>query len=94
MTGPLVGEETKLKTVHVSGLMYDREAPEDNWRHRARNMRCRSCMWWVPKKPQVENARYRLGRCRQHAPTLKGWPATFPDDWCGDHKLDEERIDA
>lgn len=37
-------------------------------------------MWWVEKNDS-------LGRCRKHAPTLDGWPATFASDWCGDHKL-------
>ena len=46
-------------------------------------MRCRSCMWFVLKKTP-------LGRCRMHAPTIKGWPAVFESDWCGDHKLDED----
>ena len=32
-----------------------------------------------------------LGRCRRHAPTLAGWPTVFADDWCGDHKLDENK---
>ena len=34
----------------------------------------------------------RLGRCRRHSPIMSGWPATFETDWCGDHKLDEEKI--
>jgi len=34
-----------------------------------------------------------LGRCRKHAPTLDGWPAVFESDWCGDHKLDENKVD-
>ncbi len=33
-----------------------------------------------------------LGRCRRHAPTMKGWPAIFSVDWCGDHKIDENKI--
>lgn len=68
----------------------------DNWQHRAQNMRCDTCMWWVPKvtpllDPMAEAPRTKLGRCRHHSPTMKGFPATFPDDWCGDHKLDEAR---
>jgi hypothetical protein len=34
----------------------------------------------------------QLGRCRRHAPTMNGYPAVFEDDWCGDHKLDENKI--
>jgi hypothetical protein len=71
---------------------------EDNWKHRSQGMRCQSCMFFVLKPikgPAVQPGEYahvqRLGRCRRHAPTLGGWPAMFPTDWCGDHKLDEEK---
>jgi hypothetical protein len=33
-----------------------------------------------------------LGRCRRRAPTMSGYPAVFETDWCGDHKLDENKI--
>ena len=33
-----------------------------------------------------------LGRCRRKAPSLDGWPAVFEDDWCGEHKIDENKI--
>ena len=61
----------------------------DPWIHRASNMRCQSCMWFVIKSPSTE-----LGRCRKHAPTMNGFPAVFINDWCGDHKLDENKINA
>jgi len=32
---------------------------------------------------------YDLGRCRRHAPSLRGWPVVYNTDWCGDHKLSE-----
>lgn len=35
---------------------------------------------------------WTVGRCRRHAPTLGGWPVVFSTDWCGDHKIDENRI--
>jgi len=41
---------------------------------------------------QHDPFRGRLGRCRRNAPTMKGWPAIFEGDWCGDHKLDENKI--
>lgn len=66
----------------------------DNWRARSDKMRCRFCMFWVRKdryNPTVVGA-LDLGRCRRRAPTLAGWPAVFETDWCGDHKLDEEKI--
>ena len=61
----------------------------DNWKHRAKNMRCRTCMWFVPK------ADSRLGRCRRHAPGQgggPGWPPVFDGDFCGDHRLDEASV--
>jgi hypothetical protein len=81
----------------------------DNWKNRSEGMRCKTCMWFVPKKANiipayreqmtalewVENQKGRsfdLGRCRRHAPTMSGWPVMFVNDWCGDHKLDENKI--
>jgi hypothetical protein len=77
----------------------------DNWKHRSAKMRCGTCMWWVEKvrKEVPETAPHTadwavekmrpeavsFGRCRRHAPTMSGFPATFGSDWCGDHKLDE-----
>lgn len=57
----------------------------DNWAHRSAGMKCRTCMWYVPK-------RGRIGRCRRNAPTMGGFPVTFDSDWCGQHKLNEEDI--
>lgn len=70
-------------------------APHDPWRHRAIGMRCGTCMFFVAKKAEVErdaNAVLgELGRCRRHAPTMSGFPAVYEMDWCGDHKLDENK---
>lgn len=60
----------------------------DNWIHRSKNMKCKTCMWYCPKGD------YDLGRCRKHSPTMNGYPVVFSDDWCGDHKINEEAIDA
>ena len=67
------------------------DAKSDNWKHRSVGMTCSSCMWFVPKVPEDESEA-RIGRCRKHAPTLNGWPAMKLTDWCGDHKLDEEKM--
>lgn len=67
----------------------------DNWSHRSSKMACRACMYWVPKlvnKEEDAAIRSILGRCRRHAPTMAGWPAVFESDWCGDHKLDENKL--
>ena len=65
----------------------------DRWKHRSKEMSCSKCMFYVAKVDE-KNALTGLGRCRQHAPTLKGWPAVFEDDWCGDHKLDERKVNV
>lgn len=59
--------------------------PMDPWIHRSEKMRCASCMYFCPKGDT------ELGRCRRHAPTMSGYPAAFRSDWCGDHKLDENK---
>lgn len=58
---------------------------DDNWKHRAKNMRCVTCMYYNVKKGTV-------GRCRRHAPTMSGFPVVYETDWCGDHKLNEEQV--
>ena len=58
--------------------------PLDPWAHRSSGMRCSTCMWFAAKG--------ELGRCRRHVSTLGGYLAVFPDDWCGDHKLDETKL--
>jgi hypothetical protein len=63
----------------------------DNWTHRSSGMRCESCMWFVFKAVDGDKP-VHLGRCRRHAPTLDGYPAVFGTDWCGDHKVDENKI--
>lgn len=60
---------------------------EDNWKHRSENMKCKTCMWFLLKG----NKENQVGRCRKHAPTIHGYPVVFGDDWCGDHKLDENK---
>ena len=70
----------------------------DPWKHRRRGLRCGTCMWWVPKESEPRPAgtseivNLTLGRCRRRAPTMNGFPASFAHDWCGDHKLDENKL--
>lgn len=67
----------------------------DPWKHRSAGMTCCTCMWFVkkaksdPKAKAGENG--EVGRCRRHAPTMNGFPVTFEVDFCGDHKLDENK---
>jgi len=64
------------------------------WKHRSDGMRCKTCMWFVQKEKQdpEQGEGNHLGRCRRHAPTMNGYPVVFVNDWCGDHKLDEEKL--
>lgn len=69
------------------------EHTDDPWKHRSKTMCCKTCMWFVPKAISgPSNSLIILGRCRRHAPTMSGYPAVFETDWCGDHKLDENKI--
>ena len=63
----------------------------DPWKHRSEGMRCKTCIWFVPKQPNNKLG-YDLGRCRRHAPTMGGYPAVYVNDWCGDHRIDENKI--
>ena len=63
---------------------------QDNWKHRSEGMRCKSCIWFVPKEDNTGTI--NLGRCRKHAPTMGGFPVMFVNDWCGEHKLDENSL--
>lgn len=68
----------------------------DPWVHRSEGMRCKKCIWFVPKVreegPQISLKAYDVGRCRRHAPSMGGYPVVFVNDWCGDHRIDENRI--
>lgn len=69
----------------------------DPWKHRSAGLRCGTCMWYVEKaRDPATDAEHGppanpLGRCRRHAPTMGGYPAVFANDWCGDHRLDENK---
>lgn len=66
----------------------------DNWKHRSKGMVCGTCMFFVEKQlqPSDDPSPVSFGRCRRHAPTMSGFPAVFGTDWCGDHKLNENRL--
>ena len=71
----------------------------DPWKHRSKGMRCATCMWFVLKEqsePDTTETRpstkENLGRCRRHAPTSNGFVPVYGVDWCGDHRLDENKI--
>ncbi len=68
---------------------------KDNWSYRSIGMQCRTCIYFVRKALRDEDGNSVetiIGRCRRRAPTMNGFPVVFETDWCGDHKLDEEKI--
>ena len=63
---------------------------KDPWEGRSKKMRCASCMYYARKSTIPKQF---IGRCRRHAPTMSGFPVVFEnEDWCGDHKLNEESL--
>lgn len=66
----------------------------DPWIHRSSGMRCKTCIWFVKKEPTnhlSHPGQHEIGRCRRHAPTMGGYPVVYMTDWCGDHRLDENK---
>ncbi len=65
----------------------------DNWKHRSKGMVCQTCIFFVVKETtSLYPDKPIIGRCRKHAPTMSGFPVVYTTDWCGDHKLDENKI--
>ena len=67
-------------------------AHPDPWKQRSLKMSCRTCMWYVAKVGTPGMDATEVGRCRRHAPSMHGYPVVFEADWCGDHKLDENKV--
>lgn len=67
-------------------MMTTTDLPIDPWSNRSEGMRCRTCIWFMPKDPGYGAD---VGRCRRHAPTMGGYPVVLQSDWCGDHRLNE-----
>lgn len=68
---------------------------KDNWENRQSGMICGSCCFFVEKNTRIVQRVDRvIGRCRFNAPTMKGFPVVFSTDWCGQHKLDENKINV
>lgn len=79
-------EEEAIKRHLLGGRM-----ERDPWIHRAKEMLCKTCMYFVPKRA-IDLKVPTLGRCRRHAPSMGGYPVVYMSDWCGDHKLDENKL--
>jgi hypothetical protein len=69
-------------------------ATADAWKDRVAGMHCGTCIWFVEKEPAVamRHGAPIVGRCRRHAPTVSGYPVVYMSDWCGDHRLDENKV--
>lgn len=63
----------------------------DNWKHRSQAMRyhCSTCVFFVSNRFAPE---LHCGNCHASAPGPDGWPVVNESHWCGDHKLDEEKV--
>lgn len=91
---PYDGNLDKVKKV-MTGLQPWQKEAKDPWMYRSEGMKCKTCIWFVPKvagNPLVSNSVYHLGRCRRHAPSMVGYPVVYVNDWCGDHRIDENKI--
>lgn len=91
-----MAKSTDLESLQttIQAAFPEKQQEKDPWQHRSAGMRCRTCMYAVWK--EAIDARpagsKRVGRCRRHAPTMSGYPAIFEDDFCGDHKIDENKV--
>ena len=85
-------EPDRLSQRAIGGLLPEQQAKQiaDPWIHRSNGMRCKTCIWFVSKKSAITET--QIGRCRRHAPTMGGYPVVYMTDWCGDHRLDENKI--
>jgi len=74
-----------------NAMKKEAQIASDPWVHRSEGMRCKTCIWFVPKQANNKIG-YDVGRCRRHSPTMGGYPVVFVNDWCGDHRLDENKV--
>ncbi|WP_338102546.1 hypothetical protein [Methanolapillus millepedarum] len=79
----------KLPDEQCRGLKEKLETT-DNWAGRKTGMVCKTCVFYVPKKDSQGTE--KLGRCRASPPTMRGFPVVYPTDWCGGHRIDENKI--
>jgi hypothetical protein len=95
LSGSSIQRITVSVLLHLLPLASGKENNmSDPWKHRSRFMTCTTCMWFIEKVTEEKKERLSppIGRCRRRAPTLGGYPVVFNTDWCGDHKLDEEKV--
>jgi hypothetical protein len=87
--------EDELKMHHAKMAAKAAQMQADPWVHRSTGMRCKTCLWFVLKEPSglvAHPGQQEIGRCRRHAPTMGGYPVVYMTDWCGDHRIDENKV--
>jgi len=85
----MIGEENQYSDARAQKI--EGAGLPDPWKHRSKGMVCDTCIWFVPKAlATLGNS--KIGRCRRHAPTMNGYPVVYMTDWCGDHRLDENKV--
>jgi len=88
----MIQREEEFARMAMNSCQKQEKLDEDPWKHRSAGMKCITCMWFVRKASPVILSGSGIGRCRRHAPTMSGYPVVYDEDWCGDHKLDENKI--
>jgi hypothetical protein len=68
------------------------DKPADPWAYRPDGLKCKTCIWYVEKQRANADSLKVIGRCRRHAPTMNGFVPVYPADWCGDHRIDENKL--
>lgn len=87
--GDSMTQKKKDKPTKIE-ISYKTVRPKDNWKDRESGRVCATCLVFIPK---ISNSgEVKIGRCRACPPTMRGYPVVFPSDWCGAHKLDENKI--
>ena len=56
--------------------------------------RCATCVWFEPvlHVDAKEGDPLRLGKCKRHAPRGAGFPRVMPQEFCGEHVLDVDKL--
>jgi Pyruvate/2-oxoacid:ferredoxin oxidoreductase delta subunit len=49
----------------------------DPWIGRSEGMRCQTCTCFCPKGDKADEKKGEFGRCRAHAPTMRGFPVVW-----------------
>jgi len=89
-------ENDKEEDIYAGYDEYDekdkKQVISDPWAGRFEEMRCQTCVNFCPKGNVVSMIKGQFGRCRRNAPTMKGFSIVWGKDWCGEHRLDENKI--